>query len=496
MIESFIGGLIQVFTWPAFGLMLIGIFVGFWVGILPGLGGATTIALMLPFIYDMTPIGAFAFLLGMLSVVSTTGDITSILFGVPGEGTTAATILDGHPMAKKGEAGRALGAVLMSSLVGAVFGALVLIIAIPIVRPLVLSFASPELFMLNIMAISFIGSLSGKSVLKGMMMGGLGFLLSMIGMESQSSQMRYTFGSTYLWDGLSIVPVMVGLFGIPEVVDLAVKRSSIAESAWGRLSGVMEGIKDTFRYWFLTLRCSAIGSFFGTIGIGSGISQWVVYAHARQSSRNKEMFGKGAVEGVLGPGAANNSSMGAALIPTLAFGIPGGTAMAVLLGAFRITGLVPGPDMLTTHLTVTFSMFWVMVIANIITVGVCLLFVNQIAKITFVKGTRLIPFIVLLIYLGGFTAHNNFMDIVVVLVFGLLGAAMVWLDWPRPPLVLGLVLGNWAENYLYISTNRYGTDWLLRPIVIVILILTVAVIFYPILFKRPEKSGRGQEVVS
>jgi TctA family transporter len=287
---------------------------------------------------------------------------------------------------------------------------------------------------------------------------------------------------------------MVGLFGIPEIVDLAVKRSSIAEAGWGRLSGVTEGIKDTFRHLFLVLRCSAIGSFFGTIGVGSGISQWVVYAHAQQTSRNKERFGKGAIEGVLGPGASNNSSMGAALIPTLAFGIPGGTALAVLLGAFRITGLQPGPDMLTTHLTVTFSMFWVLVVGNIITTGVCLLFVIQIAKITFVKSTRLIPFIILLIYLGGFTAHNNFMDIVVALVFGLLGTVMAWLDWPRPPLVLGLVLGNWAENYLYISTNRYGTDWLLRPIVIVIMILTIFVIFYPVLFKRSGKSRR--EVVS
>jgi putative tricarboxylic transport membrane protein len=494
MVESFIAGLIQVFAWHSFAFMLLGILVGFCVGILPGIGGPTALALMLPFIYDLTPVAAFAFLIGMASVTGTTGDITSILFAVPGEPTTAATILDGHPMAKKGEAGRALGAVLFSSLVGAVFGALVLIIAIPIVRPLVLSFTSPELFMLNIMAISFIGSLSGKSVLKGMIMGGLGLFLSMIGMESQSSQMRYTFGLTYLWDGLDIVPVMVGLFGIPEVIDMAVKRSSIAESPQGKLVGVMEGIKDTFRHWFLTLRCSAIGSFFGIIGIGSGISQWVVYAHARQTSRNKEEFGKGAVEGVLGPGAANNSSMGAALIPTVAFGIPGGVMMAVLLGAFRITGLVPGPDMLTKHLTVTFSMFWVMVISNIITVAVSLLFVNQIAKITLVKSTLLIPFIILLIYLGGFTAHNNFMDIVVVLVFGLLGTAMAWLDWPRAPLVLGLVLGSWAENYLYISTNRYGAEWLLRPIVIVVLILMVAVIFYPILFKLSGKSGRGQEV--
>lgn len=479
MIDALVSGLVQIFTWPTFGLMLVGLVVGYVVGILPGLGGATALALMLPFIYDMKPVGAFAFLVGMISVTATTGDITSVLFAVPGEGTAAATILDGHPLAKQGQAGRALGAVLFSSLVGSVFGALVLLLSIPIVRPLVLSFGSPELFVLTILSLSFLGALGGASVVKGLIMGGLGLLLSMIGMESQSGQMRYTFGSMYLWDGLSIVPVVVGLFGIPEIVELAVSRSSIADVRLGKIAGVMEGIKDTFRHWALTLRCSAIGAFFGILpGIGSGVGQWVVYAHARQSSLEKERFGKGAIEGVLGPGAANNSSMAAALIPTVGFGIPGGTAMAILLGAFHITGLVPGPAMLTKHLDVTFAMFWVVIVANIITVSISLMFVDQIAKITFVKGTILIPFLLLLISLGAFTTHNQLGDLWVALVFGLVGTVMVWLDWPRPPLILGLILGSWAENYLYISVGRYGAGWLTRPFVIVGLILTVAVILY------------------
>ncbi len=485
MIDALISGFLQVFAWPTFGLMLLGIVVGFWVGILPGLGGATALALMLPFIYDMTPVGAFAFLLGMIQVTATTGDVTSVLFAVPGEATAAATILDGHPLAKQGQAGRALGAVLFSSLVGSVFGAVVLLLSIPIVRPLVLLFASPELFMLTILSLSFLGALGGTSVLKGLVMGGLGLLLSMIGMESQSGQARYTFGLMYLWDGLSIVPVVVGLFGIPEIIDLAVTRSSIADMGLGKIAGVMEGIKDTFRHLALTLRCSAIGAFFGILpGIGSGVGQWVVYAHARQSSPEKERFGKGAIEGVLGPGAANNSSMAAALIPTVGFGIPGGTAMAILLGAFQITGLVPGPAMLTKHLDVTFSMFWVVIVANIITVSVSLMFVDQLARITFVKGTILIPFLLLLISLGAFTTHNQLADIWVALVFGLVGTVMVWLEWPRPPLILGLILGSWAENYLYISVNRYGASWLSRPLVIAGFILTAAVIVYAVREKR------------
>lgn len=490
MIDALISGLVQIFTWPTFGLMLVGLMVGYVVGILPGLGGATALALMLPFIYDMKPVGAFAFLLGMISVTATTGDITSVLFAVPGEGTAAATILDGYPLAKQGQAGRALGAVLFSSLVGSGFGALVLVLSIPIVRPLVLSFGSPELFVLTILSLSFLGALGGRSVLKGLIMGGFGLLLSMIGMESQSGQMRYTFGSMYLWDGLSLVPVVVGLFGIPEIIELAVRRSSIADAGLGKIAGVMEGIRDTFRHFGLTLRCSAIGAFFGILpGIGSGVGQWVVYAHARQSSPEKERFGNGAIEGVLGPGAANNSSMAAALIPTVGFGIPGGTAMAILLGAFHITGLVPGPAMLTQHLDVTFSMFWVVIVANLITVSLSLMFVDHIAKITFVKGTILIPFLLLLISLGAFTTHNQLGDLWVALLFGLLGTIMVWLEWPRPPLILGLVLGSWAENYLYISVGRYGATWLYRPFVIVGLILTAAVILYAVWEKRRLADG-------
>lgn len=495
MIDALVSGLAQVFSWPTFGLMLLGVVVGFWVGILPGLGGATALALMLPFIYDMTPVSAFAFLLGMISVTATTGDVTSVLFAVPGEGTAAATILDGHPLAKQGQAGRALGAVLFSSLVGSLFGALVLLLSIPIVRPLVLSFGSPELFVVTVLSLSFLGALGGKSVLKGLLMGGMGLMLSMIGMESQSAQTRYTFGLMYLWDGLSIVPVVVGLFGIPEIIDLAVQRTSIADVRFGKIAGVTEGIKDTFRHWGLTLRCSAIGAFFGILpGIGSGVGQWVVYAHARQTSPDKERFGKGAIEGVLGPGAANNSSMAAALIPTVGFGIPGGTAMAILLGAFHITGLVPGPAMLSKHLDVTFSMFWVVILANIITTSVSLIFVDQIAKITFVKGTILVPFLVLLISLGAFTTHNDLADIGVALIFGLIGTVMVWLDWPRPPLILGLILGSWAENYLYISVERYGASWLSKPFVIVGFALVLAVILSAVWEKRRLAGQNGAEV--
>src|SRR5438309_98741 len=369
MVHALVSGFLQCFNLSTFNLMMVGIAIGFVVGILPGLGGPTAMALMLPFVFKMSAVEAFAFLLGMTAVTATTGDITSVLFGVPGEPTTASTIVDGHAMARNGEAGRALGAVLMSSLVGAIFG-------------------------------------------------------------------------------------------------------------------VMEGVKDTFRHWWLVIRCSALGTFMAIIpGMGAATTQWLAYAHAVQSLEDKSRAGKGAVEGVLGPGAANNSTLGGSLITTIAFGVPASVIMAILLGAFIIQGIVPGPDMLIPeprgHLGLTFSFVWVIIISNIITVGICFLFLEPLARITQVRGGIIIPIILVLVYLGAFAEKNAFEDMLVVLFFGGLGWIMEKLEWPRPPVLLGLVLGPLAENRLFLSTDRYGAAWLGRPGVLIIFAVTLFVVFYP-----------------
>src|SRR5215217_7882062 len=386
VVDAFVGGFVQVFAWPTIGYMLVGIAIGFAVGILPGLGGAVTLALMLPFTFKMQPVDAFSFLLGMLAVTATTGDITSVLFGVPGEASTAATVIDGHALAQKGEAGRALGAALMSSLVGAVFGAFMLAASVPIIRPLVLQFASPEFFMLTILGITFVAALSSGQIMKGLIMSGVGFVLAMVGLDPQTGVQRYTLGQITLWDGIGLVPIAVGLFAIPEIVEMGIVGKSIAQGAVGKMGGVREGVLDTFRHFWLTIRCSMIGTFIGIIpGMGVALTQWMAYAHAVQTSPGKDRFGKGAVEGVLGPGAANNSGLGGALIPTIAFGVPGGLTMAILLGAFLIQGITPGPKMLTDNLQLTMSFVWIIVISNIITVLVCFLFLEQIARLTFAR---------------------------------------------------------------------------------------------------------------
>ena len=502
---SLFAGLAAVLPFSAAGqdpflFMLVGIAIGFVVGILPGLGGATTLALMLPFIYKMDPTTAFAFLLGSHAVTATTGDITSVLFGVPGEGITAATVVDGHAMAKRGEAGRALGAALMSSLVGAIFGAFALALAIPIVQPLVLSIGAPEFLMLSLLGITFLASLSGGNLCKGLTAGGFGLVLAMVGLDAITSVSRYTLepilGSQnvlFLWDGLSLVAVTVGLFAIPEIIDLGIQGSSIARDTPSKLGGVMEGIRDTFRHWKLVLRCSAIGTYIGLIpGMGGGPAQWIAYAHAVQSGTDQTPFGQGAVEGVLGPGAANNSKEGGSLVPTIAFGVPGSVGMAILLGAFIIQGIVPGPDLLDPqkHLTLTFSFVWIIVLSNVITVAVSLLFLKQLARITFVKGAYLIPFLLLLVYLGGFAVKNSFGDMIVVLLFGALGWMMVRYDWQRPPLLLGLVLGGIAGDNLFLTTKIYGMSWVTRPGVIIIGLMIAGALLFP-LWRRLRR-GEGE----
>jgi putative tricarboxylic transport membrane protein len=494
--DAFVEGLVLVLQWKALGFMLLGTFLGFWVGLLPGLGGATTLALMLPFIFTMQPVEAFAFLLGMHAVVATTGDITSVLFGVPGEGTSAATILDGHAMAKNGEAGRALGAVLASSLIGAIVGAFALALAIPVVRPLVLTFGSPELFMLAIVGLAFIASLSGdgaRGMLRGFLAGALGLFCATVGPDPQSGIARYTLDTLYLWNGLDLVPVLVGIFALPEIIDLVVRGTSISgDLPSGKLSkGAMEGVKDTFRHFWLTIRCSLIGTFIGVLpGLGGSVAQWMAYGHATQSARDAEErkgFGRGDVRGVLGPGAANNSKEGGALIPTIAFGVPGSTGMAILLGAFFLLGLIPGPDMLSKHLNVTFSMVWTIVLANIVAVGASFLMLNRLASLTSVRGHLLVPVILVLVFIGSYTANNHYGDVIVTLVFGGIGYLMVRGGWPRAPFVLGLVLGKIAENYLYISVARYEWAWLTRPVVLVLMVIAVVVILYPLVQSRRRR---------
>jgi putative tricarboxylic transport membrane protein len=494
MLTDALNGLALVFQPVPLMLMLLGVAIGFVVGILPGLGGAVTLALMLPFTFDMQPVEAFAFLLGMWVVTSTTGDITSVLFGVPGEATSAATVLDGHPMTKRGEGGRALGAVLLSSALGAVFGALVLALSIPVIRPVVLAFAPPEFFALTMLGLTFVVALSGPRLLKGFIMAGLGLMVALVGLDPQEGVPRYTFDQLYLWDGIGIVPLVVGLFGGAEVLQIMLTRQSIARTdvataPGATLAGVGEGVRDVFRHWALVIRSSAIGVGVGIVpGLGGSVAQFMAYGAAQQSSKTPEMFGKGAVEGVIASGAVNNAKDSGSLIPTIGFGIPGGAGSAVLLSAFLIVGLNPGEEMLTTSLDVTFSMIWVTVLANFIAVAAAFLLLKPLTRITFISGPLLVPFLLLLLALGAYTASNSFADVFVMIAAAVVGVLCLRYDWPRVPFLLAVVLGSLAERYLFLSYSLFKWTWLTRPIVLVIGVLMVLAILTPVLRRWRARS--------
>ena len=486
--DVFIASLWTVLQWPTVGLLLVGVGIGFVVGILPGLGGAVTLALMLPFIYPMEPIAAFAFLLGMHAVVATTGDITSVLFGIPGEGTAVATIFDGHPMAKRGEAGRALGAVLFSSLVGAIIGAAVLALSVPIMRPLVLSFGPPEFFMLAMLGITFVVALSGGNLVRGFLMAFLGFVVAMVGLDPFTGKPRFAFGQLYLWDGLNIIPVILGLFALPETLQLMSTKTAIAQGAGMPIVRVMEGVADTIRHWSVTLRCSLIGVAIGIIpGMGGATAQFIAYAHAQQTSKTPQEFGKGSIEGVLAAGSVNNSKEGGSIIPTVAFGVPGSTAMAILLGAFVLKDLVPGPDMLTKHLDVTFSMVWIIVLANFLAVAVSFLLIRQLVALTFIRGTWLVPFLLVLMTVGAYTTHNDALDIVVMLAFGAVGWGAIRFGWPRAPFLLAFVLGPTVERYLFLSHQLYEWAFLVRPVTLGLIAVAVAGVAFSVRQERRQR---------
>jgi putative tricarboxylic transport membrane protein len=460
-----------------------GVLVGLVLGVIPGLGGVVGLALLIPFTYKLDSYAAFALLLGMASVTTISDLIPAILFGVPGSVGAAATVLDGHELAKQGQAGRALGAGYTSALLGGIFGAVLLAVALPVIRPVVLYLGTPELLAFCIFGLSMVAVLSGNAPLKGITAACFGLLLAMIGSGSQTGTMRWTFNTFYLWDHLPLIPFTLGLFAMPELAELAVSRSSIARDgtkADFSLTAQWVGARDALANWWLVLRCSSIGAILGTVpGLGAASIDWIVYGHALRTEKNN-FFGRGDIRGVIAPEASNNAKEGGHLIPTIAFGVPAGASMAVLLSAFLLHGLVPGPEMLAKHLDVTFLMMWSLTLAHIIGALICLVASGLFARLAQVPAGRLLPIILVMMYVSALQGSQSWGDLYSLVLFGLIGWVMKANGWPRPPLMLGFVLGALFERYLFISTEIYGSAWLYRPAVIGILALSAWVLIGPL----------------
>lgn len=487
MLEALLQGLLSLFTFNIFALMIVGVLIGIVFGIIPGIGGITAVSLLMPLVWGWKPGAALPFLLAVACSSSQGGSITAVLVNVPGDSTNAATLLDGYPMSQQGKAGRALAAVLTAGALGGLFGGIVMIVLIPVARPLVLSFGSPELFFLVLLGISFITAIAKGGMVKGLISGAIGILLALVGYQATTGIPRFTFGIEYLEDGIKLIPLTLGLFAFPEVINIAVGGGTIssADVKVAKIgSDMLEGVRDVFRHFWLFLRCSAIGTVVGIIpGVGAQVATFVCYGHAKQTSKHPELFGQGSVEGVIAPESASNAKEGGALLTTLAFGIPGSASMALLLGAFLIVGITPGPKMLEEHLALSFSLAWTAILANVISSIILLAFAKQFVKITYVDFRILAPLILVFCVIAAYSVGSNMNDVFTALLLTILGYGAQHLGYSRAAIILGFVLGDMTETYFSISLNAYGVGFPLRPISMIIIALTVLGMSYNTLVK-------------
>ena len=327
-----------------------------------------------------------------------------------------------------------------------------------------------------------VATLSGRVPLKGLTAAGIGLMISMIGSGTQTGTLRWTFDWLYLFDGVPLIPVTLGLFALPELADLAINRKRIAgERLDVKISSQWEGVRDVFRHWRLVLKCSALGTALGIVpGIGSAVIDWIVYGYAVRTEKNPESFGHGDVRGVIAPESSNNAKEGGHLVPTIAFGVPSGASMTLLLGAFLLHGLTPGPDMLGKNLDITYSIIWSLTIAHVLGTAICLLGARQLARFAEMRHEILLPMVMPIVFVATFQATRSWGDLYFLLFFGTIGWIMKRFSWPRPPMVLGFVLGPIFERYLFLSNEIYGARWMLRPVVIGIAILIVWALYRPL----------------
>jgi TctA family transporter len=481
----------EIFTLSRMAWLFGGVLLGSVIGFVPGIGGRTTLAILLPFIVKMDPASALVLIVGIHAIGNTADTIPAILFGIPGSTSATATVMDGYPLAKKGEAERALGASFLSSGIGGLIGAFTVLATIPMIRPVVLTFGNPEFFMTAILAIVMIALLTGGAPVKGLIAGCVGLMIGMIGVAPQTGVQRWTFDQLYLSDGIPLIPIALGVFAIPELVDMTLGGTGTKIAANAQITGTStkwQGVKDVFAHWWLLVRSSFIGSWIGILpGIGSGSAIWLAYGHAVQSSKDKDNFGKGDVRGVIAPEAANNASDAGDWCLTLAFGIPGSATMSLVLAAMLLLGLSPGPKMVTERLDLTLIIVWSLVLANLMATGLCFVFTRQLAGITKLPVHHLFPVLIVLIFLAAYQSTTDWGDLVALLGFSAIGISMKRFGWPRPPLIVGIVLQRLAETYFFLTTKLYGFSWLARPVVIILFVLTVWTIVHAVMRHSRDK---------
>ena len=482
--DIFMNSMLSIFSWPTFGLLFIGVVIGIVVGIIPGIGGFFVLAILIPFVVGMEPLPALALLLGAHAVVDMGGAITAVLFGVPGTGQSIATVFDGFPMTQQGRGAQGVAAALVSSLLGAVLGVVLFMALIPAVRPVILALTAGDFFMLVAVGIICVGSIIGDDPFKGLIMGALGFLLAAVGQDPIEGQLRYEFGVMYLWDGIDIIPLVIGLIAVSEMIDLSMRGGRVTDVppkavVIGR--DMIKGLFETLKHWWLMTWTGVMGFIIGFIpGLGGAAASVMCYGWAAKRSKDGS-FGKGNIAGVIAPETANSSKEAGALLPTLAFGVPGSGGMAVLLGVLIMLGIIPGPGMFKQHLPMTITLGLLIAVGNIMGTVIAFVAVRPLIRVTFMKAAFLVTPVLMFSLTGSYQSHYSLGDVVLVYVFGILGFFMKKYDYPAPPLILAFVLGPLAEVNFNIALDAYGPLFMFqRPITLMLTVLVLVLGFWPL----------------
>ena len=473
LLDAAFKGLMNILHLKVFLAMMVGVGIGTFTAVAPqGLGMPLVYAILLPVVVRWEPVTGMALLIGASSVSVICAAYLPILFGIPGGSGSQATVLDGYPMGKRGEGRRALGASFMAGGMGCLVGTFTLALAIPAAKPLIYLMGAPELFVVVLWGLSMVAVLAGRRPIKGLIAAAFGLLIATVGQQGQSGIMRFVFDQPYLLDGIPLSIIALALFGIPSALDLALTKIGVEQKPVPLKGSLLDGVKDTLREWWLVLRCSFIGVWVGIVpGIGSQVVDWLAYGHAAQTSKDAGNFGKGDVRGVIAPESANDAKDGGDLVTTLLLGFPQGVVTALFIVALLAWGYLPGPEMVKKNLDIIYSVVWIQGIAGIIGTLVGFVLAAHLAKLAEVRYSLMVPIIFIFVLMGAFSVNRDPIDLLVVVVFGAIGYLMRRFGYPRPAMILGLVLGGLMETYLYRSMASYGFTWLARPSVMVLLSL-------------------------
>lgn len=430
-------------------LLFVGIVLGLVIGILPGLGPPIAIALALPFTFYLEPVPSLILLLGIYSAAIYGGSISAIAVGIPGTGAAIATVQDGHTMFKNGRGGEALGLSLTGSIIGGLVSVVALALIAPLLAELAVKFGPRENLAVCIFGLVVIVRVAGKSLVKGLLMGGLGVFLTTWGLDELNGTERYTFGTYHLYEGLPLVPFLVGLFAMSEVLIGAERATRRIEFSADSLSVKLPGLATLRKLKGVLMRSSIIGTIIGIIpGEGAAVGAFFAYSEAKRRSNHPEKFGTGIAEGIVAPETANNATVGGALVPTLTLGVPGSPAAAVLLGAFLIHGLAPGPALFSERPDLMYSIFIGLFIINLMMMVIGLVAIRFAARLIMVPTTVIVPTVMLLSFVGVYSVSNSLFNVGVLLAAGALGYIVRKLGFSIAPLAIGFVLGPILENSL------------------------------------------------